>query len=42
MKKKQIEQIKAQDIDKDGNNDNFWVLLDKINELVVAINDIKE
>ena len=35
---KKIEKIKQQDVDIDGNNSNFWVLLDKINEVVEAVN----
>lgn len=35
-----IEQIQQQDLDPDGNTDNFWVLVDKINELVIKVNQL--
>lgn len=35
---KKIEKIKKQDVDENGNNDNFWVLVDKVNEIVERMN----
>lgn len=36
-----IRPITSLDIDEDGNTPNFWILVDKINEVIDKINDLE-